>query len=451
MREDVPIEEIATPEPGGDPGQPRRHVYGILELTRLIKETLEDHVGPVWVEGEVSNLGRPASGHLYFTLKDASAQLTAVLFKGNQRGMNVEIKDGVQLRAFGDITVYEARGAYQLIVRQVEAAGQGSLLEQFQVLKQKLKDEGLFDPDRKQPLPPLPRHIGVVTSRTGAAVRDILNVLERRFPNLHVLLAPVKVQGDGAADMIVKAVQFLNQRGGLDLLIVGRGGGSLEDLWAFNEERVARAVAASKIPVISAVGHETDLTICDLVADVRAPTPSAAAELAVPDKDDLAERLQYLRRTLGRALHAHALGLRNRLTRCARSYVFREPQHLLRRYRERIEVLAQAKTRHLQVLFQQRQQRVDDLNLRLARLGDTATHGRRQDVRRLRAQLQALNPTAVLARGYSLTRTGDGAVVRRALDLTRGQTLLTRLARGTVTSRVEATTEDEHDGNAKDG
>lgn len=431
-------------------GPVRRHVYGVLELTRVVKETLEDCLGQVWVEGEVSNLRQPASGHMYFTLKDAQAQLAAVFFKGSQQGSPVEIKDGQQLRAFGEITVYEAQGKYQLIISRVEDAGQGALLERFLKLKKQLHDEGLFDPDRKQPLPSLPRHIGLVTSKTGAAVRDILQVLNRRHPNLHVVLAPVQVQGDRAAGMIVKAIEHLNRRDDLELLIVGRGGGSLEDLWPFNEEAVARAVAASRLPVISAVGHETDTTICDLAADVRAPTPSAAAEIAVPEKRELENRLQHQRGALGRALRTCELTLRNRLTRCARSYVFREPQHLLGRYRERLDNLAQARTRHLEVVFRERQQTVDDLHLRLTRWGETATPSRRQDLRRLQAQLDALNPSAVLSRGYSLTRLEDGTVVRRARNLETDQRLFTRLAEGIVASRVEAPNEEEQDADERE-
>ena len=447
MREADAIHANDPDAAGGGAGPVRRHVYGVLELTRLIKETLEDGVGQVWVEGEVSNLRQPASGHMYFTLKDAQAQLAAVFFKGSRQGERVEIKDGQQIRAFGEITVYETQGKYQLIITRMEDAGQGALLERFLRLKQKLQDEGLFEPGRKQALPPLPRHIGLVTSKTGAAVRDILQVLTRRYPNLHVVLAPVQVQGERAASMIVKAIEFLNRREDLDLLIVGRGGGSLEDLWPFNEESVARAVAASRLPVISAVGHETDTTICDLAADVRAPTPSAAAEIAVPEKRELEIRLLNLRRALGRALHTCELTLRNRLTRCARSFVFREPQNLLGRYRERLDTLARARTRSLQVLFRQRQQQVDDVSLRLVRVGASATRAHRQDLRRLQAQLDALNPKAVLDRGYSLTRLEDGTVVRSARDVTVDQHLFTRLARGLVISRVETAAEDEDDGN----
>ncbi|OGV74134.1 MAG: exodeoxyribonuclease VII large subunit, partial [Lentisphaerae bacterium RIFOXYA12_FULL_60_10] len=253
----------------------------VTELTRRIRAALEQGIGPVVVEGEVSNVRRPSSGHCYFTLKDETAQIAAVLFRGVLETLRIVPKDGLQVRVRGELTVYEKNGNYQILVRHLEETGRGSLQARFEQLKSRLQQEGLFDAARKRPLPVLPRHIGIVTSPTGAAIRDILQVLSRRFPNLHVLVAPVRVQGDGAAEAIAAAIDRLNQRADLDVLIIGRGGGSLEDLWAFNEEVVARAVFRSRLPVISAVGHEIDFTISDFVADVRAPTPSAAAEIVV--------------------------------------------------------------------------------------------------------------------------------------------------------------------------
>ena len=273
-----------------------RRVLTVTELTRLIKAALESEVGTVWVEGEVSNLRQPSSGHLYFTVKDANAQITAVLFRGDQQRLKFKPRDGLQVRVYGEISVYERSGNYQIIVRVLEEAGKGALQAKFEELKEKLQKEGLFDPARKKAIPLLPRHVGVVTSPTGAAIHDILNVISRRFPNLHLVLAPVKVQGEGAAREIAAAIEFLNRRGGFDVLIVGRGGGSLEDLWCFNEEIVARAIAASRIPVISAVGHEIDFTISDFVADLRAATPSAAAELVVGRKDAFEGTLDELTR-----------------------------------------------------------------------------------------------------------------------------------------------------------
>jgi exodeoxyribonuclease VII large subunit len=311
---------LETSEP-----QDGRRIYRVSELTRLIRVALENEFGSIWVEGEISNVHPSTPGHIYFTLKDESAQIKAALFRGDRRAVRVELRDGLKVRVFGEITAYEQRSEYQIIVKQVEEAGLGSLQEAFEKLKKKLAAEGLFDAARKKPLPMLPRRIGIVTSPTGAAIRDILNILTRRFPNLYVLVAPVKVQGEGASAEIAAAIDLLNARGGLDVLIVGRGGGSLEDLWAFNEEVVARAIARSRLPVISAVGHEIDFTISDFVADLRAPTPSAAAELVVRPKADFEKMLSQLAVRLTRGLRQRALEWKNRLLKVERSEVFREP------------------------------------------------------------------------------------------------------------------------------
>lgn len=394
--------------------QDNRKVYRVSEITRLIRVALENEFGTVWIEGEVSNLRKPSSGHLYFTLKDESAQIQAVLFRGNQAGLRVEVKDGLKVRVYGEISVYEAGGQYQVIVRRVEEAGKGSLQEAFEALKKKLAEEGLFDAARKKPIPLLPRHVGIVTSPTGAAIRDILKVLARRFPNLHIVIAPARVQGEGAAQEIADAIDLLNRRGGLDVMIVGRGGGSLEDLWCFNEEVVARAIVRSRIPVISAVGHEVDFTISDFVADLRAPTPSAAAELVVGQKEAFEKNLRQFSLRLNQSLKRHALELRNRLLAAGRSYVFREPQNLVRQYA----------------------QRIDGLRVKMAHGVELCRKTCAQDVRRLASQLRALSPLAVLDRGFSITRRAGGAVVRSADDVEVGQGLQTQLARGTVESTV---------------
>jgi exodeoxyribonuclease VII large subunit len=293
--------------------EPRRRVWKVSELTRRIKGALEDEFGAVWVEGEISNLRRPASGHAYFTLKDATSQLRAVMFRGALAGVAMPLRDGQLVRGFGQITVYEAGGDVQILLKRIEPAGEGELMLRLEALKKKLAAEGLFDEARKRPLPALPQHVGVVTSPTGAAIRDILQVLDRRFANLHVVLAPARVQGAGAAEEIAAAIDLLNARGGLDVLIVGRGGGSLEDLWCFNEEVVVRAIVRSAIPVISAVGHEIDWTLSDFAADVRAPTPSAAAEMVVKGKDELERRVADARRRLGLGARAAIAGWRHRL------------------------------------------------------------------------------------------------------------------------------------------
>ncbi len=417
-------------------GENRRKIYGVSEISRLVKSTLEDEIGLVWIEGEISGLRRPASGHLYFDLKDADSLINAVLFRGNLAGVRTPLDNGLQVRVYGSLTTYAPRSSYQVMVRQVEAVGKGSLQEQFEKLKEQLAKEGLFDPARKRPLPALPQHIGIVTSTTGAAIRDILNILGRRFPNLHVLIAPVMVQGEGAAASIAKALDFLNARGGLDVLIVGRGGGSLEDLWAFNEETVARAIYRSKIPVISAVGHEVDFTISDFVADLRAPTPSAAAELVVRAKTDWEELLASQQRRLVRALQSEWLQLKNRLTRSAGSYVFREPQNLVRQFAQRIEAARTQMAQHLRAALTESQQRVDEAGLKLSHCAQTATLACSARLERLALQLRALNPSAVLERGYSITY-HEGRIVRRAQDVKAGTRIETRVSEGAIASVVE--------------
>jgi len=393
-----------------------RKIYSVAELNRTARLTLENGIGEVWVEGEISRLTRHASGHWYFTLKDEAAALSCAMFKQNNAMVLFHPKDGIKVCLLGQASLYEARGNYQLIVRSMEEAGKGTLQEQLEKLKAKLAAEGLFDADRKKPLPLLPRKIGVVTSPTGAAVRDIIDVLTRRFPNLEILLAPVTVQGSTAANSIAKAIEYLNTRDDIELIIAGRGGGSLEDLWAFNEEGVARAIAASEIPVISAVGHEIDFTIADFVADLRAPTPSAAAELAVPVQSELDEQIVRLAARLGGSLQSRA-----------------------RILRERIPGFRKTMRQALRSGMQQRQQRVDQSALTLSRRLQSTVAERKQDLKRLEVQLRALNPLGVLERGYSLSETLDGAVVRDAKKLKTGELLKTRFAKGSVLSKVETT------------
>jgi exodeoxyribonuclease VII large subunit len=414
-------------------------VFTVSELTRLIKAALEKAIGQVWLEGEISNLRQPSSGHMYFTLKDEFSQITAVLFRGDQRGLTFRPQDGLVVRVLGNVSVYEKSGNYQIIIRRMEAGGKGSLQARFEALKEKLSKEGLFDPARKKPLPRLPQHVGVVTSPTGAAIRDILNVITRRFPNLHVLICPVKVQGEGAAEEIAAGIDLMNRLGGLDVLIVGRGGGSLEDLWCFNEEIVARAIAQSALPVISAVGHEIDFTISDFVADLRAPTPSAAAELVVGRKDDFVEQLSGMSRRLARALREALVEARNRWLAASRSYVFREPSNLVRQYRERIAGLAVRVRHEVTGRLRDAQQRLDDLGMRAAHRISMRGQLAAQELKRLRTQLAALNPLAVLERGYSVTSDSKGRIVRSADSLSRGERVTTRVARGVFESSVVET------------
>lgn len=411
-------------------------VLSVTELTRLVRSLIEERFSLVRVEGELSNVRRPASGHCYFTLKDEGAQIRAVIWRSDLRGMAIEPRDGQSVRVSGALTVYERDGAYQIVVRRMEAGGKGALQAAFEALKKKLGAEGLFEQGRKRPLPLLPRAVGVVTSPTGAAIRDILNVLGRRFPNLHIVLAPARVQGEGAAEDIASAIGMLNRHGGIDVMIVGRGGGSLEDLWCFNEETVARAIAASRVPVISAVGHETDFTISDFVADLRAPTPSAAAELVVGRKEEFMENLSRQRVIMSRLLKHALIEARGRFQAAARSYVFREPGNAIKVYRQRIERHGGRMAHLLERCFRGRQQRVDDVSLRMGHVLRLEYEQKAGQVRMLEKQLSAFNPLAVLKRGYSVTLTLDGHVVRSAGEVKVGEGLETRLGSGRVQSRV---------------
>jgi len=472
---------------------PERKVWHISELTRRIKGTLEGEFGQVWVEGEISNFRRPASGHAYFTLKDAASQLRAVMFRGALATVKTPLQDGMQVRAFGQLTVYAAAGDYQILLKKIEPAGEGALMLRLEALKKKLAAEGLFDADRKKPLPALPQHVGLVTSPTGAAIRDILQVLNRRFANLHVVLAPVRVQGAGAAEEIASAIDRLNARGGLDVLIVGRGGGSLEDLWCFNEEVVVRAIARSVIPVISAVGHEIDTTLSDYAADVRVPTPSAAAEVVVKGKDELERRVADLRRRLAQGAQTAVLGWRNRLDRAARSPGLRDPLQPVQRLsqqvdylavrlqnalaglpqlvRQRTETAAQRMVYALKGQSVQTRRQLDYVGLRLhqalagvpreirqqAALAEVRMErilrGRldmgRRALTHAEAQLRMLNPKAVLARGYSMTRFGNGELIRSAEQVPPGTQMNTEFADGMVQSTVDPAAEGGPHGSRK--
>ncbi|HQF20113.1 MAG TPA: exodeoxyribonuclease VII large subunit [Kiritimatiellia bacterium] len=441
------MSDLFAGSPPATPGeQPVRQVWKVSELTRRIKGTLEGAFGSVWVEGEISNLRRPASGHAYFTLKDATSQLRAVMFRSALAGVSLPLKDGLQVRGYGQITVYEAAGDYQIVLRKLEAAGEGELMLRLEALKKKLAAEGLFALERKRPLPALPQHVGVVTSPTGAAIRDILQVLKRRFGNLHVVVAPVRVQGAGAAEEIAAAIDLLNERGGLDVLIVGRGGGSLEDLWCFNEEIVVRAIVRSRIPVISAVGHEIDWTLSDLAADVRAPTPSAAAEMVVKSKAELERRVADAARRLGLGAQAAVLAWRNRLDRAARTPILRDPLQVVRQRQQTVDFLGVRLHNALAGLPQLVRQRAEAsahrmelaMRLRLAESSRALQHAQ--------AQLRLLNPKAVLTRGYSLTRLPDGRLLRAAGEVQPGMILKTELAAGAVLSTVTATEGETHDG-----
>lgn len=412
-----------------------RKIYSVAEVNRKARMVLESGVGELWVEGELSRVVVHSSGHWYFTLKDKDAAVSCAMFRNDNGRVLFAPKDGLKVRMLARASLYEANGRYQLVASEMEEAGKGSLQEQFEKLKAKLAAEGLFDESRKKPLPLLPQRIGVVTSPTGAAIRDIINVLVRRFPNIEILLAPVVVQGPNAAKSIAAAIAYLNKEP-IDLLIVGRGGGSIEDLWAFNEEVVARAIFGSDIPVISAVGHEIDFTIADFVADVRAPTPSAAAELAVREKGALEDGLALCERRLRQSLKTMERDFRLRLNRAAHSYVFREPGNLLLRHRQKIQGLEKQMGSLLRFAVRQAQQRNDELGMVMRLRMELRAKHDRQKLQALESQLRMLNPLAVLGRGYSLTRKMDGTVVRSIDAVEVGETITTQFADGKVVSNV---------------
>ncbi len=385
--------------------------YTVSQLTGYIRRLFEDdpELGDVWVEGEVSNFSRPSSGHCYFTLKDAGAQLGCVMWRNIANAQEYLPVDGEMVLAHGRVSVYEAGGRYQLYVDEIRPAGVGDLYREFERLKARLEAEGLFAAERKRPLPRFPRCIGIVTSPTTAALRDILNILCRRYPLAEVLLAPTPVQGDEAPPQIVAALEALNARDDVDVIIVARGGGSLEELWAFNDERVARAVAASRIPVVCGVGHETDFSLADFAADVRAPTPSAAAELVAPDRAELRAQVARLVVALTAALRAAVEERRWRLAEQVRALKHLSPQ----------AQLAQAR------------QRVDDL---LARADSAMRHSlilRRERLDGLSGRLASISPLATLERGYAIVRRRDtGAVVQSVAQVAAGDALSVRVADG---------------------
>jgi exodeoxyribonuclease VII large subunit len=399
------------------PEETPEKVLSVFELTSQIKDLLEGKFQAVWVAGEISNFSRPQSGHCYLTLKDDRAQIRAVLWRTAASRLRFELEDGLEVICQGSLDVYAPRGSYQLVIRQIEPKGVGALELALRKLKEKLAAEGLFDPARKRPLPRFPRRIAFVTSPTGAAVRDFLEVLRRRWRGADVLVVPVRVQGDGAAREIAAAIAAVNRFAmPVDCLVVGRGGGSLEDLWAFNEEAVVRAIHASRIPVVSAVGHEIDVTLADLVADVRALTPSEAAELVVPAAEEITLALRSQQQRLLGALRRRAMLSRARLDQLAARRMFRKPFELVH----------------------DAARRLDELSVRSLRAARRRLAAARKQADAAANHLESLSPLAVLGRGYSLTqRLSDGQLVRDAAELAVGDEIATRFSRGRVVSRVE--------------
>jgi exodeoxyribonuclease VII large subunit len=371
-----------------------KQILSVSQLTKDIKLILENSFQPLWVEGEVSNLRRPSSGHVYFTLKDESSQIKCVLFRNQSATVKFQLKDGLRVVVLARLSVYERDGNYQLYVNAIEPKGKGSLQLAFEQLKERLSKDGLFDIAHKKPLPFLPKNIGIITSPTGAVIRDMLHVLNKRFDNFSVVIYPAKVQGEGAGKDMIEAIEYFNSSQSVDVIILARGGGSIEDLWAFNEEPLARAIYKSRIPIISAVGHETDVTIADFVSDVRAPTPSRAAEIVLPQKSEIFAKINDFVSSLNKSL-----------------------QYFIPEYKQRLDDLVESLKRGLEFIIKDKKQRLD--------LGIS--------------RLQALNPLDILRRGYSITvKLPTQEVVYDVKSLQTGDKVSTRLHRGNFTSVVEA-------------
>lgn len=417
-----------------------RKVFSVGELTEQIRRLLEKQIGQLWVSGEVTNFRSQSSGHIYFTLKDANAQIACVLFRGETVPHRELISDGQKILLQGELTVYEPRGQYQLIVRAVELQGIGALQIAFEKLKQKLAAEGLFAPERKRPLPKYPQRIGLVTSPTGAAIRDVLHVIRRRNPGLEIILAPARVQGDGAPREIAGAIRLLNEFGAgkLDLILITRGGGSLEDLWAFNEEVVARAIFESAIPVVSAVGHETDFTIADFVADLRAATPSVAAEIITEGVFSSCKFLEQcgerMRQLLQRQLTDKEFLLAHHAGRLIRAH----PRRKFQGWQQRLDDLQMDLSRSLKQRVRHSQIILQNLRERLHRIRPShSLKQRREQLRQIERRLNALGPQQVLSRGYSITMDAKtGKILKDAKQAKAGQKLKTRLKAGEVISKV---------------
>jgi exodeoxyribonuclease VII large subunit len=454
---DLPFEEDSQP----DPRPPSRRILTVTELTIGVRDLLEERFGEVWVEGELSNCKVWNSGHLFFTLKDDATQIKGVIFRSALRYLKFKPGDGLRVVARGRVSVYEPKGEYQLVCEHLEPQGFGALQLAFEQLKKRLQQEGLFDAARKRPLPSLPRKIGIVTSLDGAALRDIIKVLNRRHRNVHLVISPARVQGEDAAVEIARSLRQIGRVPGIDVIIVGRGGGSIEDLWAFNEEIVARAISRATAPVISAVGHETDVTIADFVADVRAPTPSAAAEMVVKAKDEFSSRIDRLEGQLHAALRGGVQRLRRRVDLADRRPALAGmPARVAMRSRHAAE-LSHELARAIRARFALRERRLQqlrrqldalDLGRRLAgirtrlvagdgRLSSAMVRRRHRAEHRLRegaARLDSLSPLAVLGRGYAVCWNADRtAVIRDAAETSPGDAVRVTLARGELNCEVK--------------
>ncbi|MGB6353366.1 MAG: exodeoxyribonuclease VII large subunit [Steroidobacteraceae bacterium] len=451
---------MQTAENASLPARPDRDIYSVSRLNREVRVLLERGFGSLWLEAEISNFARPSSGHWYFSLKDAAAQVRCAMFRQRNMLCAFTARDGQKVLVRARIGLYEPRGEYQLIVDHMEDAGLGALKRQFEELSARLNSEGLFAAERKRPLPSLPRRIGIVTSPTGAAVRDILHVLARRFPAAAVLIYPVPVQGTQAAAEIAAALELAGRRAECDVLILARGGGSLEDLWAFNDERLARTIVASPIPVITGIGHEIDFTIADFAADVRAPTPSAAAELVVPDVQEWLDAFAQFGARLQRGMRRRLEERRERLRWLSGRAALASPAARLDAQAQRLDELDQALVRAMRRRLQEQGERLrwlmgraalvspaarlklqlsrlQGLDQRLGRAWRSAASARREKLLPLIRTLHAVSPLATLERGYAIVSLEDGAILRDAADARPGAIIEARLARGRIRAKIE--------------
>ncbi len=437
-----------------------RRTWTVRDLVAAVRTSIEREYGDIWVEGEISNLRAHESGHLYFTLKDASAQVRVVMFRSSAKLLRFRPENGTVVVTRGRVTVYEDRGELQVSAEYLEPKGAGALQVAFEQLKTKLEAEGLFDASRRKPIPTLPQRIGIVTSPQAAALRDILNILRRRHHGVNVLIYPAQVQGDAAPLEVTAGVRHFNKSRSVDVIIVARGGGSAEDLAAFNHEGLARAIAASEIPVISAIGHETDFTIIDFVADLRAATPSAAAELVIRSRQDIAEQMEGLERRLGKAVRYQLLMLRQNLTELAQHGAFGRIMDLIHRRQQRLDELGHRLTHAQREIIEKQRRRFEALSatvrhydVRRVLAGmkkDLAAHHtgllaafrnflleRKVRVERIETALQALSPVAILERGYALVFDASGKLLKDARKVKVGEEISAKLAKGTVRARVE--------------
>lgn len=416
------------------------HIHTVSELTRLVKDLLETALPRVWVEGEISNFHRHSSGHVYFTLKDEKSQIRAVLFRGEARKTVFEMNNGLHVVCRGRINVYEPRGEYQIVIDVVEPKGKGALQLAFEQLRAKLESEGLFDPARKKKIPVFPKKIGIVTSPRGAAVADILRILSRRFARVHILLYPVKVQGEGAADEIATGIDYFGRRGDMDVLIVGRGGGSIEDLWAFNEEKVARAIAACPVPVISAVGHEVDFTIADFTADLRASTPSAAAEIVVETETVFRDRIAGLQRSLEQEFRYVIQARREAVTALSHHRIFQGFRIRLLNLHQRVDDLEE----RARSVIRTELRKINAGRTRALVLAEKLSAAMRGRIRglgasweRLSASLNSLSPLAVLKKGYAICwKAGGLQAIRKAEEAVPDEDIIVSFHKGELTCRV---------------